>query len=48
MALPEGWLSMEAAGRLPEPDTSWMDKPWSRERFTDWMGWTPGAGKPAG
>ena len=38
MALPRGWLTVEAAGRLPEPDTSWMDEPWPRTRFTDWMG----------
>ena len=22
---------------LPFPDTSWMDEPWPRERFTGWM-----------
>jgi hypothetical protein len=38
MKLPDGWLTVEAAGRLPEPDTSWMDEPWPRERFTGWMG----------
>jgi hypothetical protein len=38
MTLPERWLTVEAAGRLPEADTSWMDDPWSRERFTAWMG----------
>ena len=38
MTLPERWLTAEAAGRLPEADTSWMDDPWSRERFTAWMG----------
>ena len=38
MALPEGWLTVEAALELPLPDTSWMDEPWSRERFTGWMG----------
>jgi len=37
-ALPEGWLAVEAAGRLPEPDTSWMDEPWSRTRFMGWLG----------
>ena len=38
MALPEGWLTVEEAGRLPLPNTSWMDEPWSREEFTGWMG----------
>jgi hypothetical protein len=38
MPLPEGWLSVELAGQLPEPDTSWMGEPWSRTRFTRWMG----------
>ena len=37
MELPEGWLSVEAAENLPLPDTSWMDAPWSRERFTGWL-----------
>ena len=32
-------LSVELAKQLPEPDTSWMDEPWPRERFT---GWTDG------
>jgi hypothetical protein len=38
MALPGGWLTVEAAGKLPLPDTSWMDEPWAREKFTGWMG----------
>jgi hypothetical protein len=42
MALPKGWLTVKAAGRLPEPDTSWMDEPWDRERFTGWMGCVSG------
>jgi len=37
MRLPEGWLAVEAARLLPVPDTSWMDEPWPRERFTGWM-----------
>ena len=37
MALPEGWLAVEAAQELPLPDTSWMDEPWPRERFMGWM-----------
>jgi hypothetical protein len=38
MVLPEGWLTVVDALRLPLPDTSWMDSPWPRERFTGWMG----------
>ena len=37
MALPEGWLTVELAQGLPLPDTSWMDEPWSRTKFTGWM-----------
>jgi hypothetical protein len=29
---------VEAARSLPLPDTSWMDEPWSRAKFTAWMG----------
>ena len=35
--LPKGWLSVKDALRLPEPDTSWMDKPMSRSNFTAWL-----------
>ena len=38
MTLREGWLTVEEALRLPLPDTSWMDEPWPREKFTGWMG----------
>ena len=27
--------------RLPEPDTSWMSRPWPRSRFYGWTGRTP-------
>ena len=37
MGLPEGWLTVEEAGKLPQPDTSWMDDPWPRSKFTGWM-----------
>jgi hypothetical protein len=37
MALPKGWLAVSQALGLPLPDTSWMDKPWPRKRFTGWM-----------
>ena len=36
-ALPKGWLTVKDALRLPEPDTSWMDKPMSRANFTAWL-----------
>jgi hypothetical protein len=39
MPLSQGWLAVEEALGLPLPDTSWMDDPWPRERFT---GWTDG------
>ena len=38
LALPKGWLNVEAALKLPEPDTSWMSNPWLREKFTGWLG----------
>lgn len=38
MKLPHGWLTATEAAELPEPNTSWMDEPWSRERFTAWLG----------
>jgi len=36
-ALPGGWMTVEEALTLPEPDTSWMDRPWERTRFTKWI-----------
>jgi len=36
-ALPAGWLTVEEALKLPEPDNSWMDDPWERTRFMRWM-----------
>ena len=30
-------LSMASAEKLPQPDTSWMDEPWWRTKFTGWM-----------
>jgi len=36
-ALPAGWMTVEEALSLPEPDTSWMDRPWERTRFTKWI-----------
>jgi len=38
MSLPNGWLIVRDAMKLPDPDTSWMDSPpWSRSRFTAWL-----------
>jgi hypothetical protein len=37
MALPGGWLTVEEAEQLPEPNTSWMTDPWVREEFTTWL-----------
>ena len=37
MPLSRGWLSVEAALRLPLPDTSWMSDPPSRGDFTAWL-----------
>src|SRR5262249_2656639 len=36
-ALPNGWLAVKDALRLPKPDTSWMDHPMSRNHFTAWL-----------
>jgi hypothetical protein len=38
MALPEGWLAVELSQELPLPNTSWMDEPWPRTKFTPWIG----------
>ena len=35
--LPRGWLTVDESRRLPEPDTSWMNQPIPRSRFTDWL-----------
>ena len=37
MELPKGWLTVDEAEQLPEPDTSWMSDPWTRAKFTDWL-----------
>lgn len=31
------WLTVTEALKLPEPNTSWMDTPMPRSRFTGWM-----------
>jgi hypothetical protein len=35
--LPTGWLTAEQDLALPLPDTSWMDTPWPRTKFTNWL-----------
>jgi hypothetical protein len=39
--LPHGWLSVESAMLLPEPDTSWMTSRIPRQRFTKWLDPSP-------
>ncbi|OGQ82363.1 MAG: hypothetical protein A3F90_05645 [Deltaproteobacteria bacterium RIFCSPLOWO2_12_FULL_60_19] len=36
--IPSGWLTVRDAMKLPLPDTSWMDNPWPRSKFTLWLG----------
>lgn len=36
-SLPNGWLTVDQASQLPLPDTSWMDDPWPRSKFTNWL-----------
>jgi hypothetical protein len=37
LPLKSGWLTVEEALKLPEPDVSWMDNPMRRSRFTGWL-----------
>jgi hypothetical protein len=37
MPLLRGWLTVDAAARLPLPDTSWMSDPPSRRDFMSWL-----------
>jgi hypothetical protein len=37
MALPSGWLRVEQALEIPEPDTSWMTDPMRRDTFMGWI-----------
>jgi hypothetical protein len=37
IGLPRGWLTVMDALLLPSPDTSWMDSPIPRRRFTQWL-----------
>jgi len=38
LPLPSGWLTVQDAMKRPLPDTSWMDNPWPRTKFTAWLG----------
>jgi hypothetical protein len=38
ISLARGWLIVRDALRLPEPDTSRMDRPIPRREFTQWLG----------
>jgi len=42
MAADRRLLTVTEALALPLPDTSWMDKPWSRSKFLGWTERTPG------
>ncbi len=37
MPLGKGWLTVQQAMQLPEPDTSWMSEPLTRNNFTGWL-----------
>lgn len=37
MDLEGGWFTVEEALKLEEPDTSWMDSPMARSKFTAWL-----------
>lgn len=37
MPLEGGWLTVEQAMKLPDPDTSWMTNPLPRSNFTTWL-----------
>jgi RNase_H superfamily len=37
MPFASGWMNVESAMRLPEPDTSWMDNPKPRSKYIDWL-----------
>jgi hypothetical protein len=38
MPLPNGWLAVEEAMKLPMPDSSWMKNPIQRQSLTNWLG----------
>ena len=38
------FLTVSESMALPEPDTSWMDSPWSRDKFIGWLTHPPHRG----
>ncbi|MCD6308024.1 MAG: hypothetical protein J7M24_03405 [Candidatus Latescibacteria bacterium] len=38
LPLHSGWLTVQDALKRPLPDTSWMENPWPRKKFTAWLG----------
>lgn len=38
MPLPNGWLTVEKAMKLPLPDSSWMKNPIKRQSLAKWLG----------
>jgi hypothetical protein len=34
---PKGWFTVREALDLPEPDTTWMSRPWPRIKFAGWL-----------
>jgi hypothetical protein len=43
MDFQDGWLTVRQALKLPIPDTSYMQNPWKRSKFTGWLDKIPGA-----
>ena len=38
MRIGRKWLTVRQCAKLPEPDTSWMSEPMTRDRYLGWMG----------
>ena len=36
MGIPNGWLNVISAEKLPKPKQSWLSVQWDRDRFTGW------------
>lgn len=37
LRIPDGWLTVKQASKLPEPANAWYFSQWDRHRFTGWM-----------
>ncbi len=46
LRMPEGWLTVERALKLPLPITTRMRNPWTRAKFTGWLEKSPPADTP--